>query len=199
MIGRMIDETEDKMFCKKCGTQIEAGAAFCKECGTKVENFDEVQKSTVKKMRRDYYKIGAIIASLLVFFSSLLPYCKVTNKLVIRELGFSSFSLAKQGDDFRNGIILLILTVLTVLFICLEKKVLTLMVGIMNLAAYGGTMVVFNQRLTELREELRGIMSINDLMIKGIGYYLLRVACIIFLAALLLYVFKKRELENRNS
>lgn len=187
------------MFCKKCGTQIDAGAAFCKECGTKVENFDEVQKSTVKKMRRDYYKIGAIIASLLVFFSSLLPYCKVTNKMLIRELGFSSFSLAKEGDDFRNGIILLILTVLTVLFICLEKKALTLMVGIMNLAVYGGTMVVFNQRLTELREELRGIMSINDLMIKGIGYYLLRVACIISLAALLLFVFKKRELENRNS
>lgn len=186
------------MFCKNCGAQIEANAAFCKECGTKVENMEEVRKSTVSRMKRDYFKTGGIAASLLLFFSALLPYCNIRYKLAAQELGFSSFSLAKAGDDIRGGIILLILTALIVLFICLDKKVLALIAGVLNLVILAMSMMIFNTRISELKKQLHGIMSINDVISKGVGYYMLRIACIIFLAALLLYVFKKREIESSN-
>lgn len=184
------------MFCKKCGAEIETGAAFCKECGTKVENVGGGQKGSANTMKRDYYKLGAITASLFLFLSSLLPYCKVKKAMVAREMGFNSFSLVKVGDDMRGVVIVLILTGLMVLFLCLNKKVISLIVGILNLIIYGMSMVMFNEQLAETQKQLSGWMSVDDLFAKGVGYYLLRIACIVFLAALLLFVFKKREIKS---
>lgn len=184
------------MFCKKCGAEIETGAAFCKECGTKAENIGGDRKGPANKMRRDYYQIGAIAASLLLFFSALLPYVKVTNEMVAREAGFHSVSLAKAGEDISGGVILLILTGAVVLFLCLDKKMIALIVGILNLAICGMSMVMFSEQVAGIQDQLSGWASVDDLLSKGAGYYLLRMACIVFLAALLLYAFKKREIEN---
>lgn len=187
------------MFCKNCGAQIEANAAFCKECGTKVENMEEVRKSTASRMKRDYFKTGGIAASLLLFFSALLPYYKVTDKRVASGLGFSSFSLLKAEDTFLGDwIIMLILIVLLVLMICLNKKMVALILGILNLGLCGVKMIMFKDQMSEFKKQLRGVMNVNDVFSKGVGYYMLRIACVIFLAALLLYVFKKREIESSN-
>ena len=170
------------MFCKKCGNVVEEGEKFCGKCGAPVEQAAKPAfGSSSGKMGSE--KIAMIGASVLMILSTVLPYLKVDPSMV-RYVGFEFFSLLKPGEGLGDGIFLIILAVLAIVFVCVNKKwpavissAISILLSLYEIFGFG--------KIVEESGEYSNVFS------KGIGYYLQILAVIALLAAGVFYIRKK--------
>lgn len=178
------------MFCKKCGSQIEQGAGFCKKCGTPVEHLHK-STSTSRTLDEKQLKIGMIAASILMIVSTILPFYKLAPEIAYYA-DMETISLLKAGDEIGDGVILIILAGLIIVFTCINMKKLALICSGLNLLCYCFSMFTIRQNLQEAQQQLGGYFDINDLLSKATGYYLMMLSAILLLIASILY-FRHNE------
>ncbi len=183
------------MFCKKCGREMEEGEIFCRGCGTKAGEApaagagiyggpkNPLGRVNFGGLKSGYLKISVIVFSVLMMLSVLLP-CYKFNEWAAAITGVDSFSLLKQGDQWGDGVILLLLLGLMILFVCLNKKLPVLLCGILNLVVY----FVDIHKLSQIIQKERELQS---LMSKDSGYYLMPVFGVLLMAAAVLYFLQK--------
>lgn len=191
-------------FCIKCGQELKPGDAFCPNCGTPVtkkpntqtqsfaENAAQMQnqaKNTIndiKNTTKDFIShdktgfidkfvkqnnVVGILACLLIIIGCLLPFASVS------MLGYSqSVSLLSDGKD---GIIFLVASLVTIVFILIKKDLLSLIAGIITGGLGIYEIIYTNSQLGEY----------SSMVNKGMGYYLLLIGAIILIASVVMKKF----------
>lgn len=182
------------MYCKKCGNQIDEGAAFCKKCGTPVEKAPGVAAAGTGKgfaqMDARYLKTGIVIASLLMALATFLPYLKMNSEMA-RYSGIRSINLVHPAGQFGDGVIFIILAALTLVFLYLKKNTPVLVCGIIPFFMYCYEVA----QIKKQDEYLFGRQNIDmyDYMSKGAGFYLLTVSVAALLMLSVLFFLKNRN------
>lgn len=187
------------MYCKKCGNQIDEGAAFCKKCGTPAEKAPGVAAAGTGKgfaqVDARYLKTGIVIASLLMALATALPYM-VFSKEFSHLVGARSFSMLNAGKVAGNGgmgdgIIFIILAVMMLVFLYLKKNTPVLVCGIIPFLMYCYEVA----QIKKQNEYLFGRQNIDmyDYMSKGAGFYLLTVSVAALLMLSVLFFLKNRN------
>lgn len=186
------------MYCKKCGNQIDEGAAFCKKCGTPVENIPNITATGTGKdliqVNTKYLKIGIAAASLLMVLATFLPYMKM-NKEMARYSGIRSINLVHPAGQFGDGVIFIILAVLMLVFLYLKKNIPVLVCGIVPFLMYCYEVSLIKKQDAQL---LGSRINMYDYMSKGSGFYLLSFSVIALLALSVLFYIQNRNAGKRN-
>ncbi len=178
------------MFCKKCGNQIENGAVFCKKCGTPIEQVKKIEEGNVQE-NVSYIKSGIIAASLFLILSSIVPFYKIDSRMA-DLIGADSISWIKIGNQVGDGIIMIILAGLIILFICLNKRLPVLLLSISSVLIYCYHMFLLKQGFQDIEEGVGAFMDVNDLISKGIGYHLMLFSIILlFVLSVVCFLQKK--------
>jgi len=184
---------DKQMFCKKCGDQIEEGAAFCKRCGTPVEKVGNVAIPSAAPVNvlvnARYLKIGIIIACLFMALATALPYLVLDDKTA-RYVGTKSMSLLNANGQAGDGIIFIIIAILTVVFLYLRKNIPLLICGIIPFLMYCYEL----KQIKKAEEMILGYsLNVDDFMSKGPGFYFLTVSVIALLALSILFFAQDRK------
>lgn len=188
------------MYCKKCGNQIEEGAAFCKKCGAPVEKtFATNMTGTARQkgnMQADarYIRTGIVASSLLMALATFLPYLKM-NKEMARYSGIRSINLVHPAGQFGDGVIFIILAALMLVFLYLKKNLPVLVCGIIPFLMYCYELAQIKRQDAQL---LGSRINMYDYMSKGSGFYLLSVSVIALLALSVLFFIQGRNAGERN-
>lgn len=181
------------MYCKKCGNQIDEGAAFCKKCGTPVEKAPGVAAAGTGKgfaqMDARYLKTGIVIASLLMALATFLPYLKMNSEMA-RYSGIRSINLVHPAGQFGDGVIFIILAALTLVFLYLKKNTPVLVCGIIPFFMYCYEVSQIKKQDAQL---LGSNINMYDYMSKGAGFYLLTVSVAVLLMLSVLFFLKNRN------
>lgn len=156
-------------FCRNCGTPLSDEATFCGKCGTPVSVSAVPDLPSRTSLGGDPLKLGVIIAGVLVVLSTFLPYASVS------MFGFSqSVSLIDGGDGF----IFIATAAVAIVGVLINKRILTLIGGIVT-----AFLALFE--LVNMNSELGDLAGMVD---KGFGFYLSILASIV-LAVLGVLVF----------
>lgn len=185
------------MYCKKCGNQLDEGAAFCKKCGTPAENIPNITTtSTGKKLIQvdtKYLRTGIAAASLLMALATFLPYMKM-NKEMTRYSGLRSINLVHPAGQFGDGIVFIILAILMLVFLYLKKNTPVLVCGIVPFLMYCYEVSLLKKQDSQL---LGSQINMYDYMSKGSGFYLLSFSVIALLALSVLFYMQNRNAGKR--
>ena len=176
------------MFCKKCGNQIEEGAAFCKKCGTPVEQAAKTAQG-IFPINEQYLKMGITVSCLLMAFATGLPYLVINDEVAIYA-GAKSMSLLNADGRAGDGIVFIIIAVLALVFLHLKKNIPVLACGIASFLLYCFEL----WQIKKVEEMLPGYgFSVDNFMSKGAGFYLITVSVIALLALSILYFRQNRK------
>lgn len=177
-------------FCMKCGQQLDENDVFCPNCGAKVErkenhqsNFQDQAKNTfndIKSTATDFVQndhsgfmekfikqnnVVGLIGCAVVLIANFLPFASVS------AFGYSqSVSLM---DDGKDGIIFLVLSIVTAVLIFIKNDTLALIAGVIT----GGIGIY---EIIHTSSQL-GVYA--SYVTKGAGYYLLLIGSIVLLAS----------------
>lgn len=188
------------MYCKKCGNQIDEGAAFCKKCGTLVEKAPDTNRTGTGIRKGDmqadtqHLRAGIAAASLLMALSTFLPYLKMNSEMA-RYSGIRSINLVHPAGQFGDGVIFIILAVLALVFLYLKKNLPVLVCGIVPFLMYCYELVQIKRQDAQL---LGSSINMYDYMSKGSGFYLLSLSVIALLALSVLFFMQGRNAGKRN-
>lgn len=186
------------MFCKKCGNQIDEGAAFCKKCGTPVEKAPGVAAAGtgMGSVRVDarYLKTGIAVSSLLMTLATFLPYLKMNSEMA-RYSGIRSINLVHPAGQFGDGVIFIILAVLLLVFLYLKKNLPVLVCGIIPFFMYCYEVAQIKRQDAQL---LGSSINMYDYMSKGSGFYLLTVSVFALLVLSVLLFLQNRNAGKQN-
>ncbi len=191
-------QEELTMYCKKCGNQIDEGAAFCKKCGAPVENIPNITAAGMGKgvmqVNAQYLRIGITAASLLMALATALPYLVLKDELA-RYTGMRSISLINAGGKAGDGILFILFAVLMLVFLYLKKNIPVLVCGIVPLLMYCFELSQIKKQAAQL---LGSGIDMYDYMSKGFGFYLLSFSVIGLLVLSVLFYMQNRNAEKRN-
>ncbi len=186
------------MYCKKCGKQIDEGAAFCKKCGTPVENIQDITAAGAGKgimqVNTQYLRIGIIVSSLLMAVATLLPWL-VLDSGIARYAGIRSISLLNAGGQMGDGIVFILLAVVMNVFLYLKKNIPVLVCGIAPFLMYCFELSQMKKADSQL---LGNSLDMYDYMSKGSGFYLLSFSVIVLLALSVLFYMQNKNAGKRN-
>ena len=113
-------------------------------------------------------KIGVIIAAVAMAVSTFLPFATAS------FMGYSeSITLMSNEGEMRDGIFFIIAGLLTVLFVCLSKKIPTLIFGILSLGLAVFEIIDLNSKLGM---DLGYGITASSVVNRGIGFYLMAVS-----------------------
>lgn len=187
------------MYCKKCGNQIDEGAAFCKKCGTPVENIPNITTTGTGKelipVNTKYLKIGIAAASLLMALATLLPWL-VLDSEIARYAGMRSISLLNAGGQMGDGIIYILFAVVMIVFLYLKKNIPVLVCGIAPFLMYCFELSQMKKADSQL---LGNSLNMYDYMSKGSGFYLLSFSVFVLLALSILLYMQNKNAGKQNS
>lgn len=174
-------------FCRNCGSVLDDNAAFCNKCGARIDsapgapgtpgggptpppygsgfgsNFPPAANGGLSS-NEAIFNMGILIAGILVIISTLLPY------VTIKLWGYSeSISLLLgEGDEFRDGVFFIILTIGAVVCTFLSQRLPAMILGIINFL-----LCIFEIVNTNSTVSGSGVSS----MVKyGPGFYLIFIA-----------------------
>lgn len=185
-------------FCMKCGQQLQDNDVFCPNCGAKVEvketkettNYQEQVKNTFEDIKNtttqfvqdkdtsnflnNFVKqnnIIGLLGCLIIVVACFLPFASV------KVFTYSqSISLMSDGKD---GIIFLVLAVVTMGTILIKKDMIALIAGIIT-----GCLGLY-----EIYNTIDSLGAYSSYVTKGPGFYLLLVGSIILLASVIVKKF----------
>lgn len=176
-------------FCIKCGQQINEGDVFCPNCGAKIEknnshqiHFQDQTKNTTHHFTQNnrsgfmnkFIKqndFDGLIACAVIFISNFLPFASAS------AFGYSrSVSLM---DDGKDGIIFLVLSIVTAVLIYMKKDTVALIAGIIT----GGLGIY------EIMNTNSQLGAYASYVTKEAGYYLLLIGSIALLISVIVKKF----------
>lgn len=191
------------MFCKKCGNQIEEGAAFCKKCGTPVEQAGAVSTAgtgTGAWPYMQYLRIGIVTACLLMSIATVLPYL-VFDKEVARYAGLDSPALRLIYSNGRigDGIFFILSAIVAAVFLYRKKGRVVLAGGTFSLILYFYELSQIREAENQFSRIVGGAWDMYDMISKGSGFYLLSVSVIVLFVLCSLFYLMDRKTKKRNS
>ena len=75
-----INEEGEKMYCKKCGAQIDSDSAFCQNCGEKQIDFNDQSDINIKTSRpKKTNKIAVVVLILFFLTCAIIVIAAITN------------------------------------------------------------------------------------------------------------------------
>lgn len=183
-------------FCIKCGERLNENDVFCPKCGTKVEkvegnqeNFQDQARNTfndIKNTATDFVQndhsgfidkfikqnnLVGIVGCVIILISCFLTFASVG------AFGYSqSVSLMSEGKD---GIIFLVLAIVTAVLIFIKQDIGALIGGIIT-GGFG---------LYEIIDFNSALGAYSSMVSKGVGYYLLLIGSIFLLASVIVKKF----------
>lgn len=190
------------MFCKKCGNQIDEGSAFCKKCGTPVEKAQGAAATGAgagfPAVDKRYLQWGILISCLLMAVATALPYLAISENLAPYVEG-DSMSLLNANGRAGDGVIFIILAILTAVFLYLKKDKGVLVCGVVPFVMYCYEMSQMKKVESIVRQSFGGSIGMDDIMSKGAGFYLITVSVIALLVLSILFFLQNRKDGTRNS
>lgn len=183
-------------FCMKCGQELNENDVFCPNCGEKVEkggstqsNFQDQAKNTFEDIKRtttDFVQndrsgfmdkfikqnnVLGLLGCVIILLACFLPFASVS------AFGYSeSVSLMSEGKD---GIIFLVLSVVTAVLIFIKQDMAALIGGIIT----GGL------GLYEIINFHAVLGAYSSMVDKGFGYFLLLIGSIVLIASVIIKKF----------
>lgn len=122
---------------------------------------------------KKYFKIGILVASVIMILSTFLPFVSV--------LGYQLSLLFADGSQMADGIILVVLAALCIVFTLINKRILVLVCS-----ALAFVMSIY---------EMTQLDQFGSLVSKGIGYWLLLLSAIALLVLAILNFVPSRKSE----
>lgn len=183
-------------YCKACGNQMQDQEMFCAKCGTKSEVIHQpISTFGIGKINEKYLKIGIIIASLLMILASIIPYMEIEESLY-PYLGMSkpTISLVWAGTQIGDGIIYIILAILSIVFVCLNKRLPEV---IFSAIAFLMCCVEVKQ-INDNFKQLEASFGNYALIEKRAGFYLIIISTAAMLVLSILY-FLRKKMADKNA
>lgn len=153
-------------FCTECGNELKDGDTFCTKCGKAAEG--PVVQAAVRRPESDawskYLRLITAGASVLMIIAVFLPFLDI--------MGMYSWNLVWQEDQIGDGVILIILGVISLIFTALNKKIPVAGCGILSLIV---TLNVYVR--------LNSIINESEFLFRGSGYYLTIIAVLVLTVA----------------
>lgn len=175
------------MKCLSCGSEIIDDSKFCQSCGAPVQKVDEQVQSEVKPVEEQVHpevktqeKNSTL---LLITFILILVSCIAVFLPYASALGIVNINYFKNGDQYLDGIFILILGAISFIFLALKKKIPVLILEI-------GVAIVFVYDWINVQNNL-GVYS--SLISYEIGFYLLLIS---ILGVIIVSVLR---IKNKNS
>ena len=162
------------MFCKKCGSEIKDNVDFCPNCGTAVEKKAGTVGKTgfsvdMLKFEKGRSSIIALVSCAVMIIMVFLPYVTVS------LWGMSeSQSLIKGGD----GIFFIIVAIAGVITGLMGKEKPMIIVGAIACVLALFEIINFSNSMKDI-----AAYGMDDLVKKGIGFWLMILSSIGLLAA----------------
>ena len=187
-------------FCIKCGQQLNENDMFCPNCGTKVERkeshhqtdfqnqarntFNDIKNTTTDFVQNDHSgfmnkfiiqnNVVGLIACVIILIANFLPFISVNASNYSQSVSLM--------DDGKDGIIFLVLSIITAVLIFIKKDTLALITGIIT-SGFG----VYDILDTSYKLSDLGVYA--SYVTKEAGYYLLLIGAIILFASVIVKKF----------
>lgn len=125
------------MFCPKCGTQLNDGAAFCNVCGANLQGAAPASYAAPNPYARpaapshlisgksvsikDFNFLFIAIAAIFAFFATVLMHCPVLSQEFYggRSIQCTLMAVSENGDNAIGQIIFTILTFVSLVYLLL--------------------------------------------------------------------------------
>lgn len=160
------------MFCKKCGSEIEDSAEVCPSCGAPVTAGTAAKKGfsvDMLKFEQGRSSIVALVSGAVMFIMVFLPY------VTVQVWGMSeSQSLIKGGDGF----FFIVIAVAGIITGLMGKEKPMIIVGGIACALALFEIFSFSDAIKDI-----AAWGLEDMVKRGIGFYLMILSAIGLLAA----------------